>query len=374
MSEINKPSLNRKYKYYAILGIAKIASQEQIKQAYLKLARTYHPDVNPDPTANERFKEINQAYQVLSDPSKRTDYDNSPAECPVCWTYEVVQTAEVYWRCRHCGCRFDPTRTEGIIERVENAQIPETERYILRLFNTCQCSWCKNFYTQPFLCPHGKLHSHCFFFDRLSQESRQAQVENDKWWWRMYDMTLNVEKYGNLARCRLCGALNPNPEKHSCWQCGEHSLSCPSCEASPLLKYNIADDFWKCSNAGCGKKFAIKPPIQSKGPIPVNIEIICPRCKKISLAYQKETNLWKCRHCASVFNYNGIHNDNISSAENIQGEKRPRDTKAPAKPVTSEKTWTITRAGKLVFYTILIFGIGIIIWICYYLINYRMSN
>ncbi len=62
--------------YYAILGIDKNASEEDIKKAYRKLAMQYHPDRNPDDTqAEEKFKEINEAYQVLSDPEKRARYD-----------------------------------------------------------------------------------------------------------------------------------------------------------------------------------------------------------------------------------------------------------------------------------------------------------
>ena len=62
--------------YYAALGVAKDASPEDIKRAYRKLARKHHPDVNPgDPRAEERFKEISEAYAVLSDPQKRAVYD-----------------------------------------------------------------------------------------------------------------------------------------------------------------------------------------------------------------------------------------------------------------------------------------------------------
>ena len=57
--------------YYGILGVARNASADDIKRAYRKLAREYHPDVNPDPEAQEKFKEINAAYEVLSDPAKR---------------------------------------------------------------------------------------------------------------------------------------------------------------------------------------------------------------------------------------------------------------------------------------------------------------
>ncbi len=62
--------------YYQTLGVKKNASEDEIKKAFRKLARKHHPDVNPnDPQAEERFKDINEAYQVLSDPDKREKYD-----------------------------------------------------------------------------------------------------------------------------------------------------------------------------------------------------------------------------------------------------------------------------------------------------------
>jgi DnaJ-class molecular chaperone len=77
--------------YYQTLGVGKTASEKEIKQAYRKLARKFHPDVNPgDKVAEGRFKEINEAYEVLGDPEKRKKYDELGAN----WRYyEQAQQA-----------------------------------------------------------------------------------------------------------------------------------------------------------------------------------------------------------------------------------------------------------------------------------------
>ncbi|MEW5746386.1 MAG: molecular chaperone DnaJ [Nitrospirota bacterium] len=63
--------------YYKVLGISKEASQDDIKKAFRKLARKYHPDLNPgDKAAEEKFKEVNEAYAILGDPEKRKQYDS----------------------------------------------------------------------------------------------------------------------------------------------------------------------------------------------------------------------------------------------------------------------------------------------------------
>jgi curved DNA-binding protein len=63
--------------YYEVLGVNKSASQDDIKKAFRKQAKKYHPDANPDnPAAEEQFKEVNEAYEVLSDPEKRSQYDS----------------------------------------------------------------------------------------------------------------------------------------------------------------------------------------------------------------------------------------------------------------------------------------------------------
>src|SRR5947208_10345738 len=67
--------------YYASLGVPRTASADEIKKAFRKLAREHHPDVAKDKKkAEERFKEINEAYEVLSDPAKRKKYDELGAD------------------------------------------------------------------------------------------------------------------------------------------------------------------------------------------------------------------------------------------------------------------------------------------------------
>ena len=65
----------KKRDYYELLGVERKASQDEIKRAFRKLAFKYHPDRNKAPDAEERFKEISEAYGVLSDPEKRQQYN-----------------------------------------------------------------------------------------------------------------------------------------------------------------------------------------------------------------------------------------------------------------------------------------------------------
>src|SRR5690606_40544327 len=72
----SKPKKMAFVDYYEVLGLDRNATTEEVRKAYRKLARKYHPDVNPnDEGAKQRFQEINEAHEVLSDPEKRKKYD-----------------------------------------------------------------------------------------------------------------------------------------------------------------------------------------------------------------------------------------------------------------------------------------------------------
>jgi DnaJ-class molecular chaperone len=91
--------------YYQVLGVGKNASEKEIKKAFRKLARQYHPDVNPgDKSAEEKFKEINAAYEVLSDSEKRKKYDQYGEN----WQY-ADQYAKAGWQ----GTQYDFGRGGG---------------------------------------------------------------------------------------------------------------------------------------------------------------------------------------------------------------------------------------------------------------------
>ena len=91
--------------YYATLGVSKTASEKEIKQAFRKLARKFHPDVNPgDKSSEGKFKEINEAYEVLGDPGKRRKYDELGANWRL---YEQAQQQGQPWPGAAYGGGFD---------------------------------------------------------------------------------------------------------------------------------------------------------------------------------------------------------------------------------------------------------------------------
>jgi len=94
--------------YYEVLGVNKTATEDEIRKAYRTLARKHHPDVNPgDKSADEKFKEINEAYEVLSDQDKRKRYDQLGAN----WKAGSDFTPPPGWEARDAG--FDGFTAAG---------------------------------------------------------------------------------------------------------------------------------------------------------------------------------------------------------------------------------------------------------------------
>jgi curved DNA-binding protein len=113
--------------YYAILGVARDASVEEIKKAFRRLARQYHPDLNPgDKQAEEKFKDINEAYEVLSDASKRAQYD----QFGKFWKQQGFQGAA-----RAATRAWDTARDRGASGDVDFSEFPDFNSFVDQLLN-----------------------------------------------------------------------------------------------------------------------------------------------------------------------------------------------------------------------------------------------
>ena len=82
--------------HYAILGVGKNATSDEIKSAYRNLSKKFHPDVNKELDAEDKFKQINEAYSVLSDPNSKSRYDQPPQHHNPFDSWNVVKTQSFF--------------------------------------------------------------------------------------------------------------------------------------------------------------------------------------------------------------------------------------------------------------------------------------
>ena len=107
-----------KQSYYDVLGVVPDASQDDIKRAYRRLAKAYHPDVNREPGADARFKEINEANQILSAPDRRAQYDRLVLMDAMHAEHEGEKRARYeQWRQTQGGVRQSANRVRNNIRR-----------------------------------------------------------------------------------------------------------------------------------------------------------------------------------------------------------------------------------------------------------------
>ena len=109
---------DEKRSYYDVLGVVPDASQDDIKRAYRRLAKAYHPDVNREPGADARFKEINEANQILSAPDRRAQYDRLVLMQEMHTEHEQEKRVRYEeWRQTQGGVRQSANRVRNNIRR-----------------------------------------------------------------------------------------------------------------------------------------------------------------------------------------------------------------------------------------------------------------
>lgn len=144
--------------YYDILGVSKEATPEEIKKAYRKLAIQYHPDKNPgNKEAEEKFKEAAEAYSVLSDPSKKSEYDNGGKQDP--WEFNMGDIFNIFGDIFGDGIRNGPNKDiETVVEITPEEAIKGCKKTI-KITKAVPCPDCHGTGgTGKTVCPdcHGK--------------------------------------------------------------------------------------------------------------------------------------------------------------------------------------------------------------------------
>ena len=136
-----------------------------------------------------------------------------------------------------------------------------------------------------------------------------------------------VGEKGIIAKCRYCFALNPNPQKVECWQCGRDGLRCPKCDAKPYLRYSIETNRWKCPNAACSKSFAYVAKV--KDTRYVLSDEVCPNCKK-SLYWDTEMWVWRCLNnsCKRIYTHDDLHKEQETASGDKERDVVKRKLKA----------------------------------------------
>jgi len=308
----------RKYHYYEVLEISREATQEDISTAFRRLARVWHPDLNPgSQEAETTFRRINSAYQVLVNEKTRAEYDRSSVECPTCGTHEVLTMNDNRWQCKHCGCRFDVSGSPELYA-IDAPSSPPLRRARFRAFQATQCSWCALFYNrEPSLCPHQSPQTNCDAFKAINESQRRTYLANAAWPALVDEWLRPSAERGLVKKCTTCGALNPNPSHMSepCWNCHRPLRDeCPHCGA-PMLFYDIEQGTWRCANNQCsGRSFSFDsdtnewnmtvhhapPPPRSRQRRPPPSRPDCPHCGA-GLIYSDVQSMWCCVVCRRLY-------------------------------------------------------------------------